>query len=128
LQVRAQRTRVVEQFVGNLIGKVLLEHRAELFPRAPTFEWPHGEFRCRLGPRTQDSGRIGLATGGHPYMTVGPARCHTPSSFRGDCMVAPFRTDWRLMSLLPAASFGLALLLGFLCWYFLMLQAAPYFG
>ena len=43
-------------------------------------------------------------------------------------MVAPFRTDWRLMSLLPAASFGLALLLGFLCWYFLMLQAAPYFG
>ena len=43
-------------------------------------------------------------------------------------MAAPFRTDWRLMSLMPAASFGLALLLGFLAWYFLMLQAAPYFG
>ena len=43
-------------------------------------------------------------------------------------MAAPFRTDWRLMSLLPAASFGLALLLGFLAWYFLMLQASPYFG
>ena len=43
-------------------------------------------------------------------------------------MAAPFRTDWRLISLLPAASFGLALLLGFLAWYFLMLQAAPYFG
>ena len=46
----------------------------------------------------------------------------------GDCMAAPFRTDWRLISLMPAASFGLALLLGFLCWYFLMLQASPYFG
>jgi hypothetical protein len=43
-------------------------------------------------------------------------------------MAAPFRTDWRLISLLPAASFGLALLLGFLAWYYLMLQAAPYFG
>ncbi len=43
-------------------------------------------------------------------------------------MAAPFRTDWRLISLMPAASFGLALLLGFLCWYFLMLQASPYFG
>lgn len=42
--------------------------------------------------------------------------------------MAPFRTDWRLMSLLPAASFGLALLLGFLAWYYLMLQASPYFG
>jgi hypothetical protein len=39
-----------------------------------------------------------------------------------------FRTDWRLISLLPAASFGLALLIGFLCWYYLMLQASPYFG
>jgi hypothetical protein len=43
-------------------------------------------------------------------------------------MVAPFRTDWRLMSLMPAASFGLALLLGFLAWYFLMLQTSPDFG
>lgn len=43
-------------------------------------------------------------------------------------MAAPFRTDWRLMSLMPAASFGLALLIGFLAWYFLMLQASPYFG
>src|SRR5215475_9812953 len=43
-------------------------------------------------------------------------------------MAARFRTDWRLISLLPAASFGLALLLGFLCWYYLMLQASPYFG
>ena len=43
-------------------------------------------------------------------------------------MAAPFRTDWRWKCLLPAASFGLALLLGFLCWYFLMLQASPYFG
>jgi hypothetical protein len=43
-------------------------------------------------------------------------------------MAARFRTDWRLIGLLPAASFGLALLLGFLCWYYLMLQASPYFG
>jgi len=43
-------------------------------------------------------------------------------------MAAPFRTDWRWKSLLPAASFGLALLLGFLCWYYLMLQVSPYFG
>ena len=43
-------------------------------------------------------------------------------------MAVRFRTDWRLISLLPAASFGLALLLGFLCWYYLMLQASPYFG
>jgi hypothetical protein len=43
-------------------------------------------------------------------------------------MAAPFRTDWRLMSLLPALCFGLATLLGFLCWYYLMLQASPYFG
>src|SRR5215510_556689 len=43
-------------------------------------------------------------------------------------MAAPFRTDWRWKCLLPAASFGLALLLGFLCWYFMMLQASPYFG
>src|SRR5215475_14400903 len=43
-------------------------------------------------------------------------------------MAARFRTDWRLISLLPAASFGLALLLGFLCWYYLMLQSSPYFG
>ncbi|HEV8390744.1 MAG TPA: hypothetical protein VGQ35_12925, partial [Dongiaceae bacterium] len=43
-------------------------------------------------------------------------------------MAPSFRTDWRLMSLLPAASFGLALLLGFLAWYYLMLQVSPYFG
>ncbi len=43
-------------------------------------------------------------------------------------MAAPFRTDWRLLSLLPAASFGAALLLGFLAWYFLMLQVSPNFG
>ena len=40
----------------------------------------------------------------------------------------PFRTDWRLICLLPAASFGVVLLLGFLCWYFLMLQVSPNFG
>src|SRR6185503_18750045 len=53
---------------------------------------------------------------------------YSPPSFRGECMAASFRTDWRLISLMPAASFGLALVLGFLCWYFLMLQASPYFG
>ena len=42
--------------------------------------------------------------------------------------MASMRTDWRLMSLLPAASFGLVLLLGFCAWNFLMLQAVPDFG
>ena len=42
--------------------------------------------------------------------------------------MATLRTDWRLISLMPAARFGLALLLGFVCWYFLMLQASPDFG
>jgi hypothetical protein len=43
-------------------------------------------------------------------------------------MAAPFRTDWRLICLLPALGFGLASLLGFLAWYEFMLQASPYFG
>lgn len=38
------------------------------------------------------------------------------------------RNDWRLMSLLPAISFGLVSLLGFLAWNYLMLQTAPDFG
>jgi hypothetical protein len=42
--------------------------------------------------------------------------------------MASIRNDWRLMSLLPAASFGLVLLLGFLAWNYLMLQASPDFG
>lgn len=42
--------------------------------------------------------------------------------------MASFRVDWRVQSLLPAAGFGLALLLGFLAWHHLMLQASPDFG
>ena len=42
--------------------------------------------------------------------------------------MASMRNDWRMMSLLPAASFGLALLLGFCAWNFLMLLAVPDFG
>ena len=45
----------------------------------------------------------------------------------GDLMPA-MRSDWRLKSLLPAASFGLVSLLGFLAWNYLMLQTAPDFG
>lgn len=42
--------------------------------------------------------------------------------------MASIRSDWRLMSLLPAISFGLVSLLGFLAWNYLMLQTAPDFG
>lgn len=42
--------------------------------------------------------------------------------------MASFRNDWRVWSLMPAASAGLVLLLGFLAWNFLMLQAVPDFG
>ena len=42
--------------------------------------------------------------------------------------MASMRNDWRMMSLLPAASFGLVLLLGFCAWNFLMLLAVPDFG
>lgn len=42
--------------------------------------------------------------------------------------MASIRSDWRVLSLLPAASAGLMLLLGFLAWNYLMLQSTPDFG
>jgi hypothetical protein len=58
LRVKPQGARVVEQFVGNLIGKVLLEHRAEFFPLVLTLEWPHDKSRGGLVPGPRIASRL----------------------------------------------------------------------